>query len=147
MQDITDNMFEIRVKGGISVIQINRFLGEADDVDAMAPVNLNNLSTLRIMNKTERIDELDWSEEEECIDDVILCGICSDEKNATLEDSTQKVSVDDVIERISTLKLQDRSTESDNSFESILLGSDLLHLARRMFYEGQVRRNYTQFNY
>ena len=140
MRDVNDNIFSIRTKGGISVAQMNRFLGEADDVDGMAPVTLNNFSTLHMMDNTERIDDLDWSEE--CVDEVILCGICSDDNNVTFKDTIQKASVDDVIARISILKSENHITEfkSDNLFESMLLGNDLLQLARRTFYEGQVRR-------
>lgn len=152
VQDIDDNMFKIRAKGGISIIQINRFLGEADDVDGMAPVTLNNFSTLQMMNNsTERTDELDWSQE--CIHDVMLCGICSDDINVTLQDTAKKESVDDVIARILNFKSLTPTTKSKteletesgtgaeihNLFESLLLKNDLLQLARRTFYEGQVR--------
>lgn len=145
MRDINDNMFKIRAKGGISVTQINRFLGEADDVDGMAPVTLNNFSTLHTINKTERIDELDWSEE--YVDDVILCGVCSDDNNAIFKDTILKDSVDEVIARISILKSENHiiESESDNLFESILLGNDLLQLARRIFYEGQVRKTLNDY--
>jgi hypothetical protein len=149
VQDIDDNMFKIRAKGGISVTQINRFLGEADDVDGMAPVTLNNFSTLQMMNNnTERIDELDWSQE--CIDDVMLCGICSDNNSVTPQDTVKKESVDDVIARILNFKSltsrtkteseSDLEKEKHNLFESLLLKNDLLQLARRTFYEGQVGR-------
>ena len=159
IQDVNDNMFKICAKGGISVIQINRFLGEADDVDGMAPVTLNNFKTFQMMNNnTQRIDELDWSQE--CIDDVMLCGICSDDNNVTLQDTVKKESVDDVISRIlnfnslipttkpeSEIESKSESelesgavTEEHNSFESLLLSNDSLQLARRTFYEGQVRR-------
>jgi hypothetical protein len=157
VQDINDNMFKIRAKGGISVIQINRFLGEADDVDGMAPVNLNNFSTFQMINNnTERIDEVDWSQE--CIDNVMLCGICSDDTNVTLQDTMKKESVDDVIARIMnsksltpTTKTETKTeketelesgtgTEKHNLFQSLFLKNDILQLARRTFYEGQVRR-------
>jgi hypothetical protein len=166
VQDIDDNMFKIRAKGGISIIQINRFLGEADDVDGMAPVTLNNFSTFQMMNNdTERIDELDWSQE--CIDDVMLCGICSDDTNVTVQGTMKKESVDDVIARILNFKSltpttktktetntetvaelesgtgTGTGTEMHNLFESLLLSNDLLQLARRTFYEGQVRRTMT----
>ena len=168
VQDIDDNMFKIRAKGGISIIQINRFLGEADDVDGMAPVTLNNFSTLQMMNKTERIDELDWSQE--CIDDVMLCGICSDDTNVTPQDTMKKESVDDVIARILNFKSltpttkteietktkRETETELESGsgtgkemhylFESLLLKDDLLQLARRTFYEGQVRRRLITLN-
>ena len=164
VRDINDNMFKIRAKGGISIIQINRFLGEADDVDGMAPVTLNNFSTLQMMNyNTERIDELDWSQE--CIDDVMLCGICSDDNTVTLQDTVKIESVDDVIARILDFKSLTPTTKTEikteteteteiesltgtgtgagaemhNLFESLLLTNDLLQLARRTFYEGQVR--------
>lgn len=137
MQDVNDNMFEITAKGGISVTQINRFLGEADDVDAMAPVTLNNFSTLHVIKQPGRFNELYLSDES--IDDVILCGICSDDNNAILKGALQKVSVDDVIAKISMLKFANHIKVSSNIFETALSRCDILQLARRTFYEGQVR--------
>lgn len=137
MQDLNDNMFEISAKGGISVTQMNRFLGVADDVDAMAPVNLNTFSTLHMMKQPGRFDELDLSDDS--IDDVILCGICSDDNNVFLKGALQKASVDDVIAKISMLKFANHIKVSNNIFESALSRCDVLQLARRTFYEGQVR--------
>ena len=133
-------MFDINITAGITVMQINRFLGEGDDSDGMSPSTLNTFELGLHMGDRADLDPEDSiadSPGPSASSEVTLCGICS-----VVDDAKRNAAISNVDETISNiLKCHSSqcSVDIENRFEDMLSKSCLLKLSRRAFYEGQVR--------
>lgn len=139
---VDENMFDINITAGITVMQINRFLGEGDDSDGMVPSALNTFELGLHMGDRADLDPEDSIADSvgpSASSEVTICGICS-----FADDAQPNPAIPDVDEIISSI-LKYHSTqpqeEVENRFEAMLSKSFLLKLSRRSFYEGQVRAN------
>jgi hypothetical protein len=137
---VDENMFDINITAGITVMQINRFLGEGDDSDGMAPSRLNAFELGLHMGERADLDP------EESVEDSLgpsagseltLCGICTAADDPQQNPATP--NIDEIIDKIVKCQSSQSGEEVENRFEAMLTKSFLLKLSRRSFYEGQVR--------
>jgi hypothetical protein len=137
---VDENMFDINITAGITVMQINRFLGEGDDSDGMVPSTLNAFELGLHMGERADLDPEESvadSVDPSHTSEVTLCGICSAADDTHQNPATP--NVDEIIGRILMCHSSQPSEEVENRFEAMLSKSFLLRLSRRSFYEGQVR--------
>lgn len=139
-----ENMFDVNITAGISVMQINRFLGEGDDSDGMVPSSLTTFEFGLHMGERPDVDPEDSADSSTGpgpgsgpSGDVTVCGICSAAEE--VPQNRAILSVDEIIGSILECHPAQPFEEAENRFEAMLSKSFLLKLSRRAFYEGQVR--------
>ena len=150
-----ENMYGFNINSGVSILLINRLLGEGDDTDGLIPNAPSTLSQWGLgfdlhmeaeeatpLKNNENTNSNSFSDSRVkstskggLSRDVPICGVCNTETSGLPSD---RQSVDFIISGILDLPIPESVTAIRNPFEAVLLENVLLKLGRRMFYEGQV---------
>ena len=150
-----ENMFSFNINSGVSILLINRLLGEGDDADGLIPNAPSTLSQWGLgfdlhmeaeegSNLSGNSNENDNSFSDSRVKstlqgglsrDVPICGVCNTEASGPPSDQQ---SVDFIISGILELPIPESVNVIKNPLEAMLNENVLFKLGRRMFYEGQV---------
>ena len=142
-----ENMFSININSGVSILLINRLLGEGDDADGLVPSAPSTLSQWGLgfdlhmeaeegnIGNTNSDSKLKSTVPSGLSRDVPICGVCNTEESGQPSDLQ---SVDFIISGILNLQIPESVNVIRNPMEAMLHENVLLKLGRRMFYEGQV---------